>query len=75
MRTGIVRVFRHSAMEVCMSTGDCITDLFIHGATVMVTVPKHPNANLYPSEIVTLALLFALKGVMHIKGTSCSNMI
>ena len=29
----------------------------------MHDVPKHPQANLYPSEIVTLALLFALKGV------------
>ena len=24
---------------------------------------KHPKANLYPSEVVTIALLFALKGV------------
>jgi hypothetical protein len=30
---------------------------------VMYDVPKHPQAKLYPSEIVTLALLFALKGV------------
>jgi hypothetical protein len=29
----------------------------------MQTVPKHPQSNLHPSEIVTLALLFALKGV------------
>ena len=26
-------------------------------------VPKHPDAKLSPSEVVTLALLFALKGV------------
>ncbi|MHB8645797.1 MAG: hypothetical protein ACYDAR_08430 [Thermomicrobiales bacterium] len=29
----------------------------------MHTVPKHPQAVLYPNELVTLALLFALKGV------------
>jgi hypothetical protein len=29
----------------------------------MHDVPKHAQANLYPSELVTLALLFALKGV------------
>jgi hypothetical protein len=29
----------------------------------MLDVPKHTQANLYPSEVVTLGLLFALKGV------------
>jgi hypothetical protein len=29
----------------------------------MLDVKKHPQAALYPSEVVTLALLFALKGV------------
>jgi hypothetical protein len=29
----------------------------------MAGVPKHPDAYLYPSEVVTLGLLFALKGV------------
>jgi hypothetical protein len=29
----------------------------------MLDVPKHPQTNLYPREVVTLALLFALKGV------------
>jgi hypothetical protein len=28
----------------------------------MLEVPKHPEAKLYPSEVVTLALLFAIKG-------------
>ena len=46
-----------------MSTDDFITALFIRVDTVMVHVPKHPNGKLYPSEIVTLALLFALKTV------------
>ena len=26
------------------------------------SVPKHPQARLYPSEVVTIGLLFALKG-------------
>lgn len=46
-----------------MSTDDFIIGLFIRVDTVMVGVPKHSQAHLYPSEIVTLALLFALKGV------------
>jgi hypothetical protein len=46
-----------------MSTEDFIIDLFCRVDVVMADVPKHPQASLYPSEIVTLALLFALKGV------------
>jgi hypothetical protein len=46
-----------------MSTEDFITELFCRVDVVMYDVPKHAQASLYPSEIVTLALLFALKGV------------
>ncbi len=46
-----------------MTTVDFITDLFCRVDTQMQDVPKHPQAKLYPSELVTLALLFALKGV------------
>ncbi len=46
-----------------MSTDDFIMALFIRVDTLMADVPKDPRARLYPSEIVTLALLFALKGV------------
>jgi len=42
---------------------DFITELFCRIDDAMQSVPKHPQANLYPSEIVTVALLFALKGV------------
>jgi len=45
-----------------MSTLDFIIDLFCRVDEAMLDVPKHPQANLYPSEIVTLAVLFALKG-------------
>ena len=46
-----------------MTTEDFITDLFYHVDDQMGDVAKHPQSRLWPSEIVTLALLFALKGV------------
>ena len=45
-----------------MSTEDFIIELFIRVDSMMVDVPKHPDAHLYPSEVVTLGFLFALKG-------------
>ncbi len=46
-----------------MSTEEFIIDLFCRVDDTMRAVPKHPQAVLYPGELVTLALLFALKGV------------
>lgn len=46
-----------------MTTIDFITELFCQVDDAMSEVPKHPQASLYPSEIVTLGLLFAIKGV------------
>jgi hypothetical protein len=46
-----------------MSTDDFIIALYCRVDAVMYDVPKHPQAQLYPSELVTLGLLFALKGV------------
>src|SRR3990170_7879810 len=46
-----------------MTTIDFITILFCKVDDAMREVPKHPQAHLYPSELVTLGLLFALKGV------------
>jgi hypothetical protein len=46
-----------------MSTLDFIIDLFCRVDTEMHNEPKHPQASLYPSELVTLGVLFALKGV------------
>jgi hypothetical protein len=49
-----------------MCTTDFITQLFcrIDDQLMQVAnVRKHPQASLYPSEVVTLALLFCLKGV------------
>ena len=46
-----------------MSTEDFIIDLFCRVDDQMLDVKKHSQANLYPSEVVTLAMLFSLKGV------------
>jgi hypothetical protein len=46
-----------------MSTVDFITELFCRVDDAMKGVAKHSQANLYPSETVTLGILFALKGV------------
>ena len=45
-----------------MTTTDFIIELFCRVDDQMIDIQKHPQAKLYPSEIVTLALLFALKG-------------
>ncbi len=45
-----------------MSTDDIIIGLYVRVDTIMAAVPKHPQAELYPSELVTVGLLFALKG-------------
>ena len=44
-----------------MSTEDFIIALFIRVDSVIGDLPKHPQAQLYPSEVVTLGLLYALK--------------
>ena len=46
-----------------MTTVDFITELFYSVDNQMRDVPQHPQSNLYPSELVTIALLFAIKGV------------
>ncbi len=46
-----------------MTTIDFITELFCRIDDAMVNAQKHSQANLRPSEVVTLAVLFALKGV------------
>lgn len=46
-----------------MTTEDFITELFCRIDDAMKEKRKHPQANLYPSEVVTLAVLFAIKGV------------
>lgn len=50
-------------MTDLLSTEDFITELFVRVDTAMAGVPKHPQAALWPGEVVTLAVLFAAKGV------------
>ena len=46
-----------------MTTIDFITALFAEVDDQLRALPKHPEARLGPSEVVTLGLLHALKGV------------
>lgn len=45
-----------------MTTEEFIISLFCEVDDRMGNVPKHPQALLWPSELVTIGLLFALKG-------------
>jgi hypothetical protein len=45
-----------------VTTQEFIIELFCRVDDTMAGVKKHPQATLYPGEIVTLACLFALKG-------------
>src|SRR6266545_4822311 len=49
-------------MEEHMTTIDFITALFCQVDDPLAGIPKHPHATLWPSEIVTLGILQALKG-------------
>src|SRR5712691_2266813 len=46
-----------------MTTIDCVMALFDEIGEQMGAIPQHPEAHLWPSEVVTLGLLHALKGV------------
>jgi hypothetical protein len=46
-----------------MTTVDFISELFYRVDNTLPEAKKHSQANLFPSEVVTLAILFALKGV------------
>src|SRR5256885_16179186 len=48
--------------EKPMITLDFITALFYEVDEQLRAIPKHPEARLWPSEVVTLGLLHALKG-------------
>jgi hypothetical protein len=52
-------------MEECMTTLEFITALFCQIDDHLHDLPKHPHATLWPSEVVTLGLLHALKGVSN----------
>src|SRR5215813_1656470 len=48
--------------EEPMITSEFITALFYEVDEQLGAIPKHPEAHLWPSEVVTLGLLHALKG-------------
>jgi hypothetical protein len=48
--------------EPHLTTEDFISELFYRLDEAMKAVPKHPQASLWSSEVVTLGVLFALKG-------------
>ena len=45
-----------------MTTEDIIINIFCLVDDSMPEISKHPQAKLYPSELVTIGILFALKG-------------
>lgn len=45
-----------------MTTDDIILHIFYLVATTLPEIRRHPQAKLYPSELVTIGILFALKG-------------
>jgi len=67
----VVRRFLHAGLgdilslrgESRMTTVDFITALFYEVDEQLRAIPKHPEAHLWPSAVVTLGLLHALKGV------------
>src|SRR5215475_9242906 len=59
----LVSVTSFPAQESRMTTWDLIIALFYHVDEQLHDLPKHPEAHLWPSEVVTLGLLHALKGV------------
>ena len=49
--------------ESMTTTTEFITALFCQVDDQLAGLPKHPEAHLWPSEVLTLGLLHALKGV------------
>lgn len=45
-----------------MTTDDIILHIFCLVDDGLPDIPKHPQAKLYPSELVTIGILFSLKG-------------
>jgi hypothetical protein len=62
LHTGCTRAPLLLETEEPMTTIDCITALFYEVDEQLGVIPKHPEAHLWPSEVVTLGLLHALKG-------------
>ena len=61
--------------EEPMTTPEFITALFYHVDEQLRTVPKHPKARLWPSEVVTLGLLHALKRTSRTRSHKLLNLL
>jgi hypothetical protein len=53
----------HMVKDDLLSTEDLITELFVRVDEKMSEVHKDPRCKLWPGEIVTVGLLFSIKGV------------
>ena len=58
-----------------MTPWDFIIALFSHVDEQLHDIPQHPEAHLWPSEVVTLGLLHALKGVGNRAGSALHVML
>ena len=63
LQAGRKRATLPGTEESMTTTIDFITALFCQVDEQLPGLPKHPEAHLWPSEVVTLGLLHALKGV------------
>src|SRR5262245_2975312 len=63
LHAGRKRATLPEAEESMTTTTEFITALFCQGDDQLAGFPKHPEARLCPSEVVTLGLLHALTGV------------
>ena len=63
LQAGRKRATLPGAEESMTTTIEFITALFYEVDEQMGAISKHPEAHLWPSEVVTLGLLHALKGV------------
>src|SRR5262245_17809169 len=63
LHTGCKRATLPGTEESMTTTIEFITALFSEVDEQLRAIPKHPEAHLWPSEVVTLGLLHALKGV------------
>src|SRR6516162_6031801 len=62
LHTGRKRATLPGTEESMTTTIEFITALFCQVDDQLAGLPKHPEARLWPSEVVTLGLLHALKG-------------
>src|SRR5215510_1855300 len=63
LQAGRKRATLPGAEESMTTTIELITALFYEVDEKLRAIPKHPEAHLWPREVVTLGLLYALKGV------------